>query len=46
LNTEPPSKDRKHPAGRAGKPEEIARVCLSLTDPANHFITGSPSPAA
>lgn len=33
--------DRKqHPAGRVGVPEDIARACLFLADPANSFITG------
>lgn len=31
----------QHPAGRVGKPEDIARACLYLTDPENDFITGS-----
>lgn len=30
----------QHPAGRVGKPEDIARACLYLTDPENDFITG------
>lgn len=30
----------QHPAGRAGKPEDIARACLYLSDPENDFITG------
>ncbi|WHX51237.1 glucose 1-dehydrogenase [Paenibacillus woosongensis] len=30
----------QHPAGRVGKPEDIARACLYLTDPANDFVTG------
>lgn len=31
----------QHPAGRVGKPDDIARACLYLTDPENDFITGS-----
>jgi len=31
---------RQHPSGRVGKPEDIVRACLFLTDPANDFITG------
>jgi NAD(P)-dependent dehydrogenase (short-subunit alcohol dehydrogenase family) len=31
---------RQHPAGRVGKPEDIARACLYLTDPQNDFVTG------
>lgn len=30
----------QHPAGRVGKPEDIARACFYLTDPENDFITG------
>ena len=30
----------QHPSGRVGKPEDIARACLFLTDPENDFITG------
>ncbi|MCL6518122.1 SDR family oxidoreductase [Alicyclobacillus sp.] len=30
----------QHPAGRVGRPEDIARVCLFLCDPNNDFITG------
>ncbi|MFP4976176.1 glucose 1-dehydrogenase [Paenibacillus sp. CN-4] len=30
----------QHPAGRVGRPEDIARACLFLTDPRNDFITG------
>ena len=32
---------RQHPAGRVGKPEDIARACLYLTHPENDFITGT-----
>lgn len=31
----------QHPSGRVGKPEDIARACLYLTDPNNDFITGT-----
>ena len=31
---------QQHPAGRVGRPGDIARACLFLTDPANDFITG------
>ncbi|GAA4715092.1 glucose 1-dehydrogenase [Brevibacillus fulvus] len=30
----------QHPAQRVGRPEDIARACLYLTDPANDFVTG------
>jgi NAD(P)-dependent dehydrogenase (short-subunit alcohol dehydrogenase family) len=32
---------RQHPSGRVGKPEDIARACLYLTEPENNFITGA-----
>lgn len=31
---------KQHPAGRVGKPEDVARACLFLTYPDNDFITG------
>lgn len=31
----------QHPAGRVGKPDDIARACIYLTDPENDFITGT-----
>jgi len=31
----------QHPVQRVGKPEDIARACLYLTDPANDFVTGT-----
>ncbi|NHN31420.1 SDR family oxidoreductase [Paenibacillus sp. S3N08] len=31
---------QQHPAGRVGKPEDIARACLYLTAPDNDFVTG------
>lgn len=30
----------QHPAGRVGRPEDIARACLFLADPLNDFISG------
>ncbi|GGM39917.1 putative oxidoreductase [Paraliobacillus quinghaiensis] len=30
----------QHPSKRVGKPEDIARACLFLTNPLNDFITG------
>lgn len=31
----------QHPAQRVGKPSDIARACLYLTNPENNFITGT-----
>ncbi|WP_139488743.1 SDR family NAD(P)-dependent oxidoreductase [Brevibacillus dissolubilis] len=31
----------QHPARRVGKPDDIGRACLYLTDPANDFVTGA-----
>lgn len=31
---------RQHPSGRVGTPDDIARACLFLADPANEFIDG------
>lgn len=31
---------RQHPSGRVGTPDDIARACLFLADPANDFIDG------
>jgi len=31
----------QHPAGRVGRPEDIAKACLYLTSPDNNFITGT-----
>ncbi|WP_058308304.1 SDR family oxidoreductase [Gracilibacillus massiliensis] len=31
---------QQHPSKRVGKPEDVARACLFLTDPANDFING------
>lgn len=36
-----PTDHAQHPAGRVGKPEDIARACLYLTSPDNDFITGA-----
>lgn len=30
----------QHPSGRVGRPDDIARACFYLTDPANDFVTG------
>ncbi|WP_067935514.1 SDR family NAD(P)-dependent oxidoreductase [Alicyclobacillus kakegawensis] len=30
----------QHPAGRVGRPSDVARACFYLTDPANDFLTG------
>lgn len=30
----------QHFSGRVGKPSDIAKACLYLTDPANNFVTG------
>ncbi|MCL6633971.1 MAG: SDR family oxidoreductase [Alicyclobacillus herbarius] len=30
----------QHPAGRVGRPEDVARACFYLTDPENDFLTG------
>lgn len=35
-----PEDHRQHPAGRVGKPEDIAKACLYLSDPENTFLTG------
>ncbi|WP_186579262.1 glucose 1-dehydrogenase [Aquibacillus kalidii] len=31
---------KQHPSKRVGKPEDVARACLFLTNPMNDFITG------
>ena len=31
----------QHPAGRVGKPDDVARACLYLTHPENDFLTGT-----
>jgi len=35
-----PIDHRQHPAGRVGKPEDVAKACLYLSDPANDFVIG------
>jgi NAD(P)-dependent dehydrogenase (short-subunit alcohol dehydrogenase family) len=35
-----PEDHEQHPAGRVGRPEDIAKACFYLTDPANDFVTG------
>ncbi|CAB3390142.1 SDR family NAD(P)-dependent oxidoreductase [Kyrpidia spormannii] len=35
-----PVDHRQHPCGRVGRPEDIARACLYLTDSDNEFVTG------
>ncbi|HSO59333.1 MAG TPA: SDR family oxidoreductase, partial [Paenisporosarcina sp.] len=30
----------QHLSGRVGKPSDIAKACLYLTDPQNDFVTG------
>ncbi|OMP66204.1 SDR family oxidoreductase [Domibacillus epiphyticus] len=35
-----PEDHRQHPAGRVGKPEDVAKACLYLADPHNSFVTG------
>ncbi|MDO3412259.1 glucose 1-dehydrogenase [Saccharibacillus sp. CPCC 101409] len=32
---------KQHPAGRVGRPEDVARACLYLTHPDNTFLTGT-----
>ncbi|WP_138754214.1 SDR family NAD(P)-dependent oxidoreductase [Paenibacillus sinopodophylli] len=32
---------KQHPAQRVGKPEDIVRACMFLTDPRNNFVTGT-----
>lgn len=36
-----PNDHAQHPSMRVGKPEDIARACLFLTNPDNDFITGT-----
>lgn len=35
-----PEDHSQHPAGRVGKPADIAKACLYLSDPDNDFMTG------
>ncbi|ALS28266.1 3-ketoacyl-ACP reductase [Paenibacillus sp. 32O-W] len=36
-----PEDHAQHPAGRVGKPDDIVRACLYLTDSRNRFVTGT-----
>ncbi|AZN41160.1 SDR family NAD(P)-dependent oxidoreductase [Paenibacillus albus] len=36
-----PEDHSQHPAGRVGKPDDIARACMYLTDAGNDFVTGT-----
>ncbi|WNC15262.1 glucose 1-dehydrogenase [Brevibacillus brevis] len=36
-----PEDHAQHPAGRVGKPDDIARACLFLTQKENDFVTGT-----
>lgn len=36
-----PEDHEQHPAGRVGRPEDVARACLFLTDDENDFVTGT-----
>lgn len=36
-----PEDHKQHPAGRVGKPDDIARACMFLTSKDNSFITGA-----
>lgn len=36
-----PADHEQHPAGRVGRPEDIAKACLYLADPDNSFVTGT-----
>ncbi|UOF89992.1 SDR family oxidoreductase [Fodinisporobacter ferrooxydans] len=40
YNTLQPRDHLQHPSMRVGRPEDIARACLYLTNPENDFITG------
>lgn len=35
-----PAEHQQHPSRRVGRPEDIARMCIFLTDEKNDFITG------
>lgn len=41
YNSLRPSDHRQHFSGRVGKPLDIAKACLWLTDPANDFVNGA-----
>lgn len=36
-----PEDHEQHPAGRVGRPEDVARACLFLTEDDNDFLTGA-----
>ncbi len=36
-----PADHAQHPAGRVGRPDDIARLCLFLADPRNDFLTAA-----
>jgi NAD(P)-dependent dehydrogenase (short-subunit alcohol dehydrogenase family) len=36
-----PEDHTQHPSQRVGRPADIARACLYLTDPSNDFVTGT-----
>lgn len=36
-----PTDHQQHPAGRVGKPDDISRACLFLTNVENNFVTGT-----
>ncbi|MWV42355.1 SDR family oxidoreductase [Paenibacillus sp. HJL G12] len=36
-----PADHEQHPAGRVGRPNDIAKACLYLADPDNTFVTGT-----
>ncbi|MEJ8548298.1 glucose 1-dehydrogenase [Brevibacillus borstelensis] len=36
-----PEDHEQHPVGRVGRPEDVARACLFLTDDENDFVTGT-----
>lgn len=40
YNALKPLDHEQHPSGRVGKPSDIARACLYLTNPDNNFVTG------
>ncbi|WP_339324563.1 glucose 1-dehydrogenase [Paenibacillus sp. FSL W8-0194] len=41
YNSLKPADHEQHPAGRVGRPEDIAKACLYLADPDNSFVTGT-----
>lgn len=36
-----PEDHRQHPSGRVGRPDDIVKACLYLTDPDGGFVTGT-----